>query len=219
MLESPSNYEQKSICCFLVDTSGSMQGSKIQALNAGLKQFYQDIITDSVVSNRLEVAIVEFNNTARLRVSPGLAENISIPELKADGGTDLQRGVELAIDTINKRKEYYRETGQPYLRPWIILITDGEPDKENDINDIKRMINKGVDNKNFIFLPIGVKDANLDVLSEISHLSYPPMKLEGLKFSEFFRWVSASMCIVSASSEEDIINLPSTNNWLEGYKI
>ena len=37
--ESPKNYEPKTICCFVIDTSGSMAGKPIEELNKGLKEF------------------------------------------------------------------------------------------------------------------------------------------------------------------------------------
>jgi uncharacterized protein YegL len=47
----------------------------------------------------------------------------------------------------------------------------------------------------------------------------PPAALQGLKFSEFFKWVSASMSVVAGSKQDDQVNLPSPAAWMQGFKI
>ena len=41
--ETASNFEQKCLCILALDVSGSTGGEPIKALNAGLKEFYEDI--------------------------------------------------------------------------------------------------------------------------------------------------------------------------------
>jgi len=61
-------------------------------------------------------------------------------------------------------------------------------------------------------LVIVVKDADIYKLGQFS--SRPALKLDGLKFSEFFEWLSASMSRVSASSSTSAsVTLPSTDSW------
>ena len=78
-VETPSNYEQKTICCFVIDVSGSMGGSPIDKLNRGLEEFHEEIKTTSMLANRLEVAIVEFCDQVNTLVSPNLADQFAIP--------------------------------------------------------------------------------------------------------------------------------------------
>ena len=49
----------------------------------------------------------------------------------------------------------------------------------------------------------------------------PPAKLQGLKFADFFQWLSVSIQMVNASSdlEDDTINLPSPADWMQGFKV
>ena len=41
----------------------------------------------------------------------------------------------------------------------------------------------------------------------------PPIKLKGLKFSEFFQWLSQSVSTVSDSMPGDKIQLPPREGW------
>jgi uncharacterized protein YegL len=128
-------------------------------------------------------------------------------------------GMREAISLIESRKAWYRQTGQPHLRPWIILITDGEPDPDQDVNGLAQEIRNGVNGKKFVFLAIGVQGANMEVLRRISSPDMPPAALQGLKFSEFFKWVSASMAVVASSKEGDKVNFPDPAAWMQGFKI
>lgn len=63
--ESASNYEQKCLCVLVLDVSGSMMGEPINALNAGLKEFYEDIYNDDTKSQRIEISILAFNDCVK----------------------------------------------------------------------------------------------------------------------------------------------------------
>lgn len=227
-LESPDNYEQKTLCCFVLDVSGSMAGLPIKELQKGLHEFHHDILQDPMMSNRLEVSIVIFSDHIVQLVSPSLPKHVFIPDLRADGSTKLVDATNYAINIVNERKEWFKNTGQPYLRPWIILITDGEPDRDQDVNMLSERIKRDTLEKKYVFIPIAVGDADMDILSKLSGYSFgsgsnstliPPMKLQGLKFSDFFQWVSASMSMIASSSENSQINMPNPHNWMEGFKI
>lgn len=54
------NPENRCPCLLLLDTSGSMQGPPIAELNAGLMQFRDELLSDSMAAKRVEVAIITF---------------------------------------------------------------------------------------------------------------------------------------------------------------
>jgi len=227
-VESPENYEQKSICCFVVDVSGSMDGPPINELNKGLQEFYQEIGNDTMTSNRLEIAVVEFSDYVDTVVPPALVDSFTMPKLTVKGTTKMVDGVREAISLVEARKGWYKQTGQPHLRPWIILITDGAPDGDQDVNSLAHEIENGTKNKKFVFLPIGVQGADMTVLNKIAGYNQdanndwkqmPAMKLQGLKFAYFFKWVSASMSIVAGSKDGDQVNIPDPSEWMDGFRI
>lgn len=69
----------------------------------------------------------------------------------ADGDTALVDAVDEAIDIVNNRKKWYKSTGQPYYRPWIILITDGEPNEGQDVSALAGKIKKIHQRRNMYF--------------------------------------------------------------------
>lgn len=227
-LETPKNYDQKTICCLVLDVSGSMGGSPIDQLNQGLQQFHDEIKQDTATANRVEIAIVAFSDTVEIVQQAALVDYFTPPVLQTKGTTALVDGVREGISLVHSRKQFYKNTGQSYNRPWIILITDGEPDGGQDVKGLAQEIANGMAQKDFFFLPIGVKGADMAMLDSIAG-SYTdasgthkvvPLPLDSAKFSEFFKWLSASMQIASGdkNTQGGGVNLTSPFDWINGYQ-
>lgn len=213
--ESPENYEQKCLCVLVLDVSTSMNGKPIDELNEGLKTFKQQVLDDFVAAQRIELAVVTFGSMVHVAQEPALVSQIELPMLRARGTTRLVDGVKTAIDVVEERKRWYKSTGQTYYRPWIFLISDGEPDKEQDIEGLSEEIKRKVDDKGFLFYAVGVEGYNHEKLAQLSHPNTPPLPLKGLAFNELFKWLSASIAMVSKSAEGQIVSLPSPAGWAQ----
>ena len=122
-----------------------------------------------------------------------------------------------ALDILEKRKQEYQNTGVDYYQPWLVLMTDGMP--TDDINEAVNRVVSMVNQKKLSVFPIGIgHDADMDILSQFSP-ARPPLRLQGLKFREFFEWLSASVQRVSASTpgEEVPLDLEGIKGW--GYLV
>lgn len=217
--EAAENYEQKCLCVLVLDVSGSMRGTPIEELNKGLKDFYEEISSDVTTSQRLKISIITFSNTVITLQEPALVENITMPTLTASGSTEMVNAINYAIDMVDARKKWYKETNQNYYRPWIILMTDGEPDDDQDVAGLAQRIQNDTRNKRYAFLPIGVEGANMAVLDQIKG-NIPAMKLQGTKFSSFFKWLSASMGTIVTSEEEKKVDLTEgADDWMSAFTI
>jgi len=213
--ESPENYEQKCLCVLVLDVSGSMAGNTIDQLNQDLKDFQKELQNDFVAAQRIEVAIVTFGSTVDTVVQPKLSADFEMPTLKTSGSTKLVDGVRMGMNLVEERKNWYKSTGQTYYRPWIMLITDGEPDSDQDVIGLSNEIRQKVDNKGFSFYAVGVEGYNHLKLSQICHPTTPPLPLKGLAFNELFKWLSASISLVSKSVEGQQIQLPPAGGWAQ----
>ncbi|EJF54443.1 uncharacterized protein SapgrDRAFT_2788 [Saprospira grandis DSM 2844] len=213
--ETPDNYEQKCLCTLVLDTSGSMGGEPIRELNRGLQEFYAAIEEDLIAANRLEVSVVTFGSRINTLQEPSLIEGFDMPTLGVSGTTRLVDAVREAMRKTEERKQWYKETGQPYYRPIVVLITDGEPDRDQDVNGLSSEIREAVEGKRFTFFGLGVKGYNHATLQRICPPTAPPMPLAGYKFSEFFKWLSNSIGIITKSKEGETIELPPISDWAQ----
>ncbi|NEP85556.1 MAG: VWA domain-containing protein [Okeania sp. SIO2C2] len=207
-VEFAENPEPRCPCVLLLDTSASMTGKAIQALNEGLETFRNNLITDDLAKKRVEVAIISFDNQIKILQEFITADQFENPVLTAQGQTYMGTAINKALDMIAARKLEYRNNGITYYRPWIFLITDGEPQGESEkvVKEATERIREEEDNKHVAFFAVGVEGANMDKLGEIALRT--PLKLRGLDFREMFIWLSASMQQVSHSKVDEQVALP-----------
>lgn len=230
--EFAENPDPRVPCVLLLDTSGSMGAvvrdfgqttgetvaqdgqlynvvtsgtTRIDLLNQGLMTLKETLAADSLASRRAEIAIVTFGGTVTTVQDFVTAENFQPPRLNANGGTPMAQAIHAALGMITKRKATYRAAGVSYYRPWIFLITDGEPDPSDDWRSAAALVKQGEAAKSFAFFTVAVEDANMDVLCQIA--TRPPAKLKGVNFREMFLWLSQSMQAVSQSSPGDAVSL------------
>ena len=207
-VEFAENPEPRCPCVLLLDVSGSMQGPPINALNEGLQTFKNELNRDDLAKKRVEVAIVSFNTEVKVVEDFVTADQFEPPTLIAEGLTHMGSAIHKGLDIIEARKAQYRTNGVTYYRPWVFLITDGEPQGELDsvVEQAAQRIKSDEANKRVAFFAVGVEGANMTQLSQI--VVRTPLKLIGLNFQEMFIWLSASMQRVSQSKPDEQVPLP-----------
>ena len=227
--QEPTNYEQKCFCVLVLDTSGSMNANNaIDQLNQGLQTFKTQTTQDAVTCDRLEVAIVSFNSDVKLELPPTLISEAEMPTLKASGQTQLVKAIEEAQKIVEDRKSYYRTKGLSYYRPWIVVMTDGDPYPDGqDLDGIAIKIQNDADLKRYVFFMIGVgSDVKDAVLAKLTTSQFPAMRMDAVNFAEFFSWLSASLVAIvpdvngnNSANDTGGVTLPPTSSWEKGFVI
>lgn len=208
-----TNPEQRCPCVLLVDTSSSMSGKPIHQINACLKLFKEEIMSDGMARQRIELALITFGGSVHLASDFQSPDFFTPPILTADGNTPMGEAVELGLEMLDKRKQVYKQAGIPYYRPWIFLISDGAPTDEWEYIAQKARAGDSDNNKKFCFFSVGVEGADLNILSKFSNPNRPPLRLKGLCFRELFMWLSASLIGISNSQVGEAVSLPSPSGW------
>ena len=204
------NPEPRCPCVLLLDTSGSMSGAAIRQLNDGVQAFRQELLMDPLATKRVEVAIVTFGPVS-VESDFHTVANFHPRELIANGDTPIGAAIEKGIDMIANRKQDYKQHGVSYYKPWLILITDGSP--TDSWTEAASKIKNGEAVKSFAFFAIGVDNADMGALKQLS--AREPIKLRGHMFREFFMWLSASMKMVSSKNPGTNVNLLPPSGWAE----
>lgn len=219
-MEQARNQDLKCPLVLLLDTSGSMDGAPIDELNKALVQIKEDILNDKMLSNRLEVGIVAFDDDARVeRPIDLISPDTDLPILSIGGVTNLVAGMNKAIELVTDRKNFYKSNGELYYRPFIVLFTDGAPtNTPEEIEELDKNIQKLSDEKRFKFLPFGIDGADMQLLAKLAAQSADE-RLKNIgtafamkdvsKFTEVFQFFGA---IISEMMKDgtQAVQLPTT---------
>ncbi len=202
----------------LLDTSASMLNGPIEELREGLKQFLRETSDDETASMSVELEIITFGGEVKIAApfAPVNVINDNQPQLEAEGYTPLGEALTLASKELKDRRRLYKSKGISSYKPWVILMSDGEPNDDWE-EPAKAMRTLGEQRKlQYIGIGIG-EEADFDTLRSILPEHPGPVKLKGFCFREFFSWLTDSLKSVSASSvaEQDKIQLGNVTSWAD----
>lgn len=188
------NPDRRCPVLLMLDTSGSMDGAKIDQLNRGFEQFKADVSRDLVALKRIEVAVVTFG-PVRIAQHFVPVDQLSLPQFTAHGDTPMGQAVETGLKLLEDQKALYKQAGVPYFRPWAMLTSDGYP--TDNISAACRAVRQAEASKGLTFWGVGVDPADMAELAKFS--TRPPLLLSGLAFPQMFQWLSASVRSISRS--------------------
>jgi uncharacterized protein YegL len=208
------NTSQRLPCVVVLDGSASMANNgAIEALNEGLRTLERDLKADEVARQRVRVMLIRLGAPQDVEILTDWTDALEFtaPHVTANGATPLGEGVRRAMEEIEAEKQRYRDHGIPYNRPWMFILTDGEPtdlDWAQAANDCRRAEERGA----ISVFCVGVgDDANMQKLSRFS--TRQPLRLHGLAFREFFLWLSRSARVGSTTSPSDTIQMAAPSDW------
>lgn len=203
---------------YVLDTSGSMEGKNISALNHAMEETIVALkmLARTNADARLKIAVMEFNSSCRWVTSNGpedLEEDFEYEYLKAGGLTDIGAALKELNSKLSTRAFLDSMTGA--FMPVIIFMTDGyaTDDYDRDLAEIRK--NRWFARGTKIGIALG-KDADVRMLSSVVGNSEAVMKMLDLDlFKKLMRFVSvtASMLVSQSNTTatemagKDIINV------------
>ena len=191
--------------CLILDTSGSMSEKirssrgmvvKIDELNNNIDTLLRTINNDANAKIMSDICIIACGGEQPSVINGYTnVEKIQFKHVTPYGRTPLGASVELALDLLSKRREFYRNNGIEHYKPILMIMSDGQPTEEDYIvyNAAQRCTN-AVNNEGLKVLPIGIgTTARLDILDMFS----PKVKAKCIDnmdvFVKLFEMLSRSM--------------------------
>lgn len=153
---------------FVVDTSGSMTGSKIGTVNSAIEEVVPELkdISETNADAQIKVAALEFSTGARWVTSvPIAAEDFRWNYLNASGLTDLGEAC-IQLDKKLSKGEFMSDATGSFA-PAIFLMSDGGP-TDNYTHGLEKLKQNNWFKKAIkVAVAIG-DDANTSVLAEFT---------------------------------------------------
>jgi uncharacterized protein YegL len=116
---------------FMVDTSGSMTGTKIGAVNTAISEVLPELKDVGGADVELKIACLQFSSGCQwMHREPIPVENFRWNNVSAAGVTDLGAACRELSDKMSKDKFLKAPSGS--VAPAIFLMSDGEPTDDFD---------------------------------------------------------------------------------------
>jgi len=193
----------------LIDSSGSMKGEPIQAVNVGIGSMLSALRQDPYALESVHLSLITFDREIKelLPLSPldeAQIDDIEVPERGA--ATHMGEGLKLLAEKVTKNVSKSTDDSKGDFRPMLFIMTDGSP---SDLLEFKEALPK-IKACNFaeiVACAAGPK-AKTDFLKQITNQVVVLDNMDSSAFAQFFKWVSASITAgtMSAGVEGSIEN-------------
>ncbi len=175
---------------FLLDTSGSMYGEPIQALNNALSGMINTLRADAQALDSLWLSIITFDREVSEIIPLTELVHFQLPEITCpqSGPTNMGKALEMLYNKVTKEVRKGNENQKGDWKPLLFIMTDGSP---SDIAIYREYVPK-IKTLNFgaiVACAAGpkAKDAYLKEMTDIVvHLD----TADSATLKSFFKWVS-----------------------------
>lgn len=178
---------------FLLDTSGSMYGEPIQALNNALSGMINTLRSDAQALDSLWISIITYDREVKEIVPLTELVNFQLPEIicPQSGPTNTGAGLDFVIQKVNNEVIKGSETQKGDWKPLLFVFTDGKP---SDIQFYREKIQE-IRNMSFGAV-VGCAAghmANDAILKELTDNVVHLASADSATLKQFFKWVSETI--------------------------
>ena len=184
----------------LIDSSGSMHGEPIHAVNVGISSMMSALRQDPYALESVHLSLITFDREIKelLPLTPLEQAQINEIELPRSGATHMGEGLEFLAQKVQQNVIKSSEEVKGDFRPMLFIMTDGSP---SDLLRFKEALPKikACNFSEIIACAAGPK-ANTDYLKQITHQVVILDNMDSSAFAQFFKWVSDSITAGSMSA-------------------
>lgn len=193
----------------LLDTSGSMRGEPIEAVNTGIRVMLSALRQDPHALETVHISVITFDVDAKVIIPLTALDELQIPEIITPQSGPTHLG--LALETLGRsiRREIRKSTAEEKgdWAPFLFVMTDGKP---SDIQVFEEQCPKirTIGFASIIGCVAGPKARKEDLQPLCDHVvSMDTMDSAG--FVSFFKWVTSAISGGNKSmGASSTVNLP-----------
>ncbi|WES70462.1 VWA domain-containing protein [Superficieibacter sp. HKU1] len=184
----------------LIDTSGSMRGESIHAVNVGVQAMLSALRQDPYALESVHISIITFDNEAREHTKLSALENFQFTDIvvPSAGGTFTGAALECLVACVDRDVRRSDGDRKGDWRPLVFLMTDGTPSDAWAYGEAIKEVKKRAFGS-IIACAVGPK-ARHEHLKQLTDTVVALETLDSTAFAGFFKWVSASVASGSTSA-------------------
>lgn len=184
---------------FLLDTSGSMRGEPIAALNNGFNGLISMLRSDPQAMDSLHISVVTYDREVNNLIPLVDLASFHPVEIKCpdSGPTHTGQALEMIYDLVNKDLIKGSSERKGDWKPLLFVFTDGKP---SDLQKYREMMPKikSLDFGVIVGCAAGPK-AEVSFLQELTDNVVKLDTTDASTLTTFFQWVSSSIEMGSKS--------------------
>lgn len=177
----------------LVDTSGSMRGEPIEAVNNGIRSLTATLRQDPQALESVYLSIVTFDAEVRVVSELTPLESFNAPPITTPDSGPTHLGLALATlaDTVRKDVRKSSDSQKGDWAPMLFTLSDGKASDRLAFEESIPLI-RAVGFASIIGLAAGPKADPNDLNKFCDHVAIMET-MDGQSFSKFFQWVSEAI--------------------------
>jgi uncharacterized protein YegL len=176
----------------LLDTSSSMFGAPIQAVQQGVHLIHRELLNNPHAIETVFLSVITFASTAQQIVPLTSVEAFTPPTLKAEGNTALGAAITLLDESLDRELRANTEGRKGDYRPLVFMLTDGAPTDawKEPVSKLKARTTHKIGS--LVALGCGPQ-ANIATLKEMTNDVIKMSDVTPDSMNQFFKWVSSSI--------------------------
>ena len=182
----------------VADTSGSMTGAPIEAVNQGIEFLYRELLGDPNASETAFLSLISFNDTVTQEQPLSELSDFQLPSLTSGGLTDTAAALEKVAELVKQEVQMRSSKQNPGdWKPLLFLMSDGNATSSQYEMDKAILEFKKVKWGHVICCAMGnnIDPTKFHEISEtVVSISQDPDSIK-----QFFQWISSSVSETSRS--------------------
>lgn len=184
----------------LLDTSHSMAGGNIVAVNTGVSAIYQELASDPRSMNTVHISLITFADQAyQVPLVPIM--RFVPPQLSATGRCALGGALHLLNESLDRDIIKNRPGRKGDYRPVVFLLTGGWTTDQWELEAGRLRGRSSNRPTNIIGLATG-DDARLSVIQQVATVTINMRDVTPESLRQFFAWISASIKTTSQATPQ-----------------
>lgn len=181
----------------LIDTSTSMRGEPIAAVEFGLKALMQSLNQDPYALETVCLSVITYNTQAEQILPLTEVYKIRIPELTAKGRSALGEALQLLCDKVDNEVHKNTPEAKGDWKPLLFILSDGgySGPIARPIAELKK--------KTFGLVVACAAGLNskVEILQKITPNVVQISSTDAVNIKAYFKWVSSSISTTSTRIE------------------
>ena len=181
----------------LIDTSTSMRGEPIIAVELGLKALMESLNRDPYALETVCLSIITYNSQAEQILPLTEVYKTRIPELTAKGRSALGEALELLCEKVEKEVHKNTPEAKGDWKPLLFVLSDGgySGPIAKPISEFKKL------QFGFVVACAAGSKSKIDILRKITPNVIQISSTDTINIKAYFKWISSSISTTSTKIE------------------